>query len=134
MAAIPITFADLSDQQLHQLAGLVPVQHAGLDRAGLMAILAANIQRVGDDLPVAGMNAPMLRNLCAAQGLASGGTRASMATRLNAQANPINIAPVPPAAPAIPPEERALADPKEIKITELKITSLNCRTGSTPVK
>ena len=36
-----ITFADLSDQQLHQLAGLTGVAHGGLDRAGLIAAMAA---------------------------------------------------------------------------------------------
>ena len=83
-----ITFADLSDQQLHQLAGLTGVAHGGLDRPGLIAAMAAANPGFQEDNEVAALGAPLLRNLAQAQGLSHAGTRLTIAKRLVEQADP----------------------------------------------
>ena len=67
------TFADLSDQQIHQLAGLLQVNHAGLGRVAVMQALGQNNALIADDNPVSGIPAQTLRDLAHSQGLATYG-------------------------------------------------------------
>ena len=124
MPAQNITFADLADQQLHQLCGLLAVPHGGQDRAAMMAGLAALGAVVyGDDIAITGMSGANLRNLAQAQGLQAYGTKQQIAVRLRDQANPPPVVPVAPiaaaAAPVVDAMDQPVTNPPDISIRSL---------------
>ena len=115
MAAPEIQFADLSNPQLHQLAGLMGAVHGGLARAQMMTNMEAINQLVVDHGAVRVLPAPLLRNLAQAQGLDDSGTRAHIARRLANQASPPVVLPHNPNVDPLP-------NPRDIVIRNLPHT------------
>ena len=95
-------FGDLTDQQLHQYAGIIQAPHAGIGRAGIMGNIAAvaGHAAVDDNYLLRNLLAQELRDFAHAQGLDNGGSRAQIAERLEGQANPAPLVPSRPGGAA----------------------------------
>jgi len=88
-----VQFSDLALPTLRALAGNVGAPHPALpDRATVSQALVAHNPLFDDNLPVAAIQAPALRDLCTMLGLPNNGVRAVMAARLRDNDNPVDRA------------------------------------------